>query len=71
MDQPLGSIQCLQSSSKTNKDEIYFKIFKARVEELLQHYDKLVTLYKGVLIDDNCNFEAIACIGTNYFLNNN
>ena len=71
MDQPLRSIQCLQSSSKTNKGEIYFKIFEARVEELLQHYDRSVTLYKEVLINDNCNFEAIACIGANYFLNNN
>ena len=71
MDQPLRSIQCLQSSSKNNKGEIYFQIYEARVEELLQHYDRSVTLYKEVLLNDNCNFEAIACIGANHFLNNN
>jgi tetratricopeptide repeat protein 8 len=71
MDQPLRAIQCLQSCSKTNKGEIYFQIYEARVEELLQHYDRSVTLYKEVLLNDNCNFEAIACIGANHFLNNN
>ena len=71
MDQPLRSIQCLQDSSNKNKGEIYFKIYEARVEELLQHYDRSVTLYKEVLLNDNCNFEAIACIGANHFLNNN
>ena len=35
MDQPLRSIQCLQSSSTNNQGEIYFKIYEARVEELL------------------------------------
>ena len=71
MDQPLRAVQCLQASSKLNKGEVYFQIYEARVEELLQHYDRSVTLYKEVLINDNCNFEAIACIGANYFLNNN
>ena len=71
MDQPLRSIQCLQNSSSNNQGEIYFKIYEARVEELLQHYTRSVTLYKEVLLNDNCNFEAIACIGANHFLNNN
>ena len=71
MDQPLRSIQCLQSSSTNNQGEIYFKIYEARVEELLQHYSRSVDLYKEVLLNDNCNFEAIACIGANHFLNNN
>ena len=71
MDQPLRSIQCLQNISKINKGEIYFQIYEARIEELLQHYDRSVTLYKSVLLNDNCNFEAIACIGANHFLNNN
>ena len=60
MDQPLRSIQCLQTSSSNNQGEIYFKIYEARVEELLQHYTRSVALYKEVLINDNCNFEAIA-----------
>ena len=71
MDQPLRSIECLQNVSKTNKGEVYFQIYEARIEELLQHYDRSVTLYKEVLLNDNCNFEAIACIGANHFLNNN
>lgn len=71
MDQPSKSIQCLQLSSSQNKGEIYFKIYEARVEELLAHYDRSITLYKEVLINDNCNFEAIACIGANHFYNNN
>ena len=71
MDQPLRSIECLQNVSKNNKGEVYFLIYEARVEELLQHYDRSVTLYKEVLLNDNCNFEAIACIGANHFLNNN
>ena len=71
MDQPLRSIQCLQNVSKNNKGEIYFQIYEARVEELLQQYDRSVTLYKSVLLNDNCNFEAIACIGANHFLKNN
>ena len=71
MDQPLRSIECLQISYSKNKGEIYFKVYEARVEELLQHYDRSVTLYKEVLLNDNCNFEAIACIGANHFLNNN
>ena len=37
----------------------------------MQHYDRSVILYKEVLLKDNCNFEAIACIGANHFLNNN
>jgi tetratricopeptide repeat protein 8 len=71
MDQPLRSIQSLQTASNNNEGEIYFKIYEARVEELLQHYDRSVALYKEVLLNDNCNFEAIACIGANHFLNNN
>lgn len=70
MDQPTKSIQFLQNYSKNNTGEVYFKIYEARIEELLAHYDRSITLYKEVLVNDNCNFEAIACIGANHFYNN-
>ena len=34
---------------------------------MISEYDKSILLYKNALIYDNCNFEAIACIGAHHF----
>ena len=52
-----------------NPGEIYFKVYHARICELLSQYEQSIALYKEVLLLDNCNFEAIACIGSNHFYN--
>lgn len=34
---------------------------------MISEYEKSILLYKNALIYDNCNFEAIACIGAHHF----
>ena len=67
MDQPAKALDCLTTAVKLNPGEIYYKIYQARIYELLNNYDSSINLYKEVLLLDNCNFEAIACIGSNHF----
>ena len=67
MDQPLKSLEILAKASADNPGEIYYTIYQARIQEMMNEYDKSIALYKSVLYLDNCNFEAIACIGSNHF----
>ena len=69
MDQPNKALECFSNAANANPGEIYFKIYQARIHELLSNFDTSVALYKEVLLLDNCNFEAIACIGSNHFYN--
>jgi tetratricopeptide repeat protein 8 len=69
MDQPAKAIEILTKAAKDNPGEIYFKVYHARICELLSQYEQSIALYKEVLLLDNCNFEAIACIGSNHFYN--
>ena len=69
MDQPAKAIEILTKASKDNPGEVYFKVYHARICELLTQYEQSIALYKEVLLLDNCNFEAIACIGSNHFYN--
>lgn len=67
MDQPGKAIEILEKASKENPGEIYYKVYLARIHELLSNNEQSIALYKEVLLLDNCNFEAIACIGSNHF----
>ncbi len=69
MDQPAKAIEILTKAAKDNPGEVYFKVYQARICELLSQYEQSIALYKEVLLLDNCNFEAIACIGSNHFYN--
>lgn len=69
MDQPAKALECLLKAANDNPGEIYFKVYQARLHEILSNFDASIALYKEVLLLDNCNFEAIACIGSNYFYN--
>lgn len=69
MDQPMRALDCLKTAREKNPGELYFQVYEARIHELLTNYDISIALYKDVLLKDNCNFEAIACIGSNNFYN--
>jgi tetratricopeptide repeat protein 8 len=67
MDQPMKALEVLNKGIQDNPGEMYFKIYQARIHEMLNDYEMSIGLYKDVLILDNCNFEAIACIGSHHF----
>jgi tetratricopeptide repeat protein 8 len=67
MDQPLKSLELLSKAANDNPGEIYFIIYQARIKEMINDFDQSMALYKNILIVDNCNFEAIACIGSYHF----
>jgi tetratricopeptide repeat protein 8 len=67
MDQPMKSLEILSKAASENYGEIYYNIYQARIQEMLSDYEESMLLYKGVLGLDNCNFEAIACIGSHHF----
>ena len=66
-DQPLKSLELLSKQSSENQAEIYYLLYQARIHELMNNVDNSMQLYKNILNLDNCNFEAIACIGANHF----
>lgn len=68
-DQPMKALECLKEAEERNPGEVYYKIYQARIKELVNDFDTSIALYKQALLLDNCNFEAIACIGNNYFYN--
>lgn len=67
MDQPLKAMEVLTKAAEENPFEIYFNLYKARIQEMVCEYDKSISLYKSILEKDTCNFESIACIGAHYF----
>jgi tetratricopeptide repeat protein 8 len=67
MDQPLKALEVLSKASFDNPGEIYYTIYQARIKEMINDFEQSMTLYKNVLQLDNCNFEAIACIGSFHF----
>ena len=67
MDQPIKAMETLSKASIENPGELYFVIYQARIQEMLNEYEVSMSLYKNVLNIDNCNFEAIACIGSHHF----
>ena len=67
MDQPIKSLEILNKAAIENPGEIYYVIYQARIQEMLNEYENSMVLYKNVLNLDNCNFEAIACIGSHHF----
>lgn len=67
MDQPIKALEVLSKASIENPGEIYFTIYQARIQEMLNDYENSMVLYKNVLNLDNCNFESIACIGSHHF----
>lgn len=69
IDQPLKALEILNKAANENIGESYFIIYQARIKELIGDYEASISLYKNVLLFDNCNFEAIACIGSNHFYN--
>lgn len=67
MDQPLKALDLLTKNSEENPSEIYFKLYKARIYEMVCEYNQSISLYNTVLELDPCNFESIACIASHYF----
>lgn len=67
MDQPIKALELLSKSINENPGEIHYIIYQARIEEMISEYEKSIALYKNCLSFDNCNFEAIACIGSHHF----
>ncbi len=67
IDQPLRALDLLTKAFAENPGETYFLIYQARIQEMLNQFDTSMVLYKNVLALDNCNFEAIACIGSHHF----
>jgi tetratricopeptide repeat protein 8 len=67
MDQPIKAIEILSKAITDNPGEMYYVIYQARIQEMLGDYENSMILYKNVLSLDNCNFEAIACIGSHHF----
>jgi tetratricopeptide repeat protein 8 len=67
MDQPLKALDILKKAEEENISEIYFTLYKARILEMISEYDKSISLYKNILVQDTCNFESLACIGSHYF----
>ncbi len=67
MDQPLRALELLNKASAGNPGDMYFTIYQARIQEMLGDFEASVSFYKSVLLLNNCNFEAIACIGSHHF----
>lgn len=67
MDQPLKALEILSKAEEENGSETYFVLYKSRIYELINEYDKSISLYKLILNKDTCNFESLACIGSHYF----
>jgi len=67
MDQPIKALDLLSKAINENPGEVHYIVHQARIEELINEYDRSIALYKSCLLFDNCNFEAIACIGSHHF----
>ena len=67
MDQPLKALELLTKAEEENEFETYFILYKSRIYEIIYEYDQSIALYKKILINDTCNFESLACIGSHYF----
>lgn len=67
MDQPLKALEVLSKAEEENENDENFSLYKARIYEMISEYDKSIGLYKTIMIKNTCNFEALACIGSNYF----
>ncbi|KAL3984822.1 Tetratricopeptide repeat protein 8 [Acanthocheilonema viteae] len=69
IDQPLMAIDQYNSGLQIFRNDITLLIGLARVQEYLGDIENSIKTYKLVLEQDPTNVEAIACIATNYFYN--
>ncbi|VDN06071.1 unnamed protein product [Thelazia callipaeda] len=69
IDQPLMAIDQYNFGLQVFRNDITLLTGLARVQEQLGDIEKSVETYKLVLEQDPSNIEAIACIATNYFYN--
>jgi len=69
LDQPLNSLARLKEGNEKFPFETSLLQGMARIHEGLGDLNECAKLYKEVLHSDNTNVEAIACLATNYFYN--
>jgi len=69
LDQPLNSLARLKEGNEKFPFESSLLLGMARIQEGLGDVNESARLYKEVLHSDNTNVEAIACLATNYFYN--
>ncbi|RNA25447.1 tetratricopeptide repeat 8 [Brachionus plicatilis] len=69
LDQPLNSINRLKEANQKFPFEVSILQGMARVYEAMGDMGECMKYYREVLQTDSTNVEAIACIATNYFYN--
>nr|CCD17703.1 unnamed protein product [Trypanosoma congolense IL3000] len=70
MDQPLKALEVLSSAAETNTTDQHLFLAMARLYERLQDTEKSCAMYRSVLQLDSTNVEAIACIASHHFHEN-
>ncbi|KAI9351372.1 hypothetical protein BDR26DRAFT_929831 [Obelidium mucronatum] len=63
-------IQFTDAASKEYPDSTLPQLAKARVYGLLHDMENSIRLYKSVLQDESYNVEAMSCLASSYFINN-
>lgn len=69
LDQPLAAIKVYEQGLEKFPDQVPLLLGQARIYEELNDVTKAVNVYKSVLHQDNMCIEAIACIATHHFYN--
>ena len=67
LDQPLTALDLFDKSAQRNPMDHHLLLGMARLYDQLNDTDKAVTYYKKVLLLDSSNIEAIACLASNLF----
>jgi len=69
LDQPLTALELYTEASLRNTRDHHLLLGVARIYDQLNDTNNAMTFYNKVLELDSSNIEAIACIGSNYFHN--
>jgi tetratricopeptide repeat protein 8 len=67
LDQPLTALEVFEASSNKNKMDINLLVAMARLFDQLNDEAKSVALYRRVLSVDSSSVEAIACLASHHF----
>ncbi|KAJ9443391.1 Tetratricopeptide repeat protein 8 [Diplonema papillatum] len=67
LDQPLTALELFEKGIERHPQDTHLLLACARIHEQLNNMEKGVAYYKQVLALDSSNSEAIACLATNHF----
>uniref|UniRef100_A0A0N4ZJ99 TPR_REGION domain-containing protein n=1 Tax=Parastrongyloides trichosuri TaxID=131310 RepID=A0A0N4ZJ99_PARTI len=67
LDQPNTAIEHLRTGLQIYRDDVTLQTHLARIYEQLGHIKQCVTIYRDILKYEASNIEAIACLGTHAF----